>query len=90
MNAAQETRQERLDRGARMYALADRSDPFTLARAQTHIRVGLCDASGRTGEKEPRYDATPRSVTRTLPDGLCFSNGSHEYNAVEYGQRIRP
>jgi hypothetical protein len=28
--------------GARLYAAADRSDPFAFARALCHIRTGLC------------------------------------------------
>ena len=29
---------------AKLYAAADRSDPFTLARAKAHIRAGICDS----------------------------------------------
>ncbi len=51
--------------GARAYALADRSDPFAFARAQTHLRNGVAslDAS---------YEAEEGVETRELPDGRPY------------------
>ena len=45
MDGFEQTKQNlgrRLIDGARHYAAADRSDPFALDRAMTHIRVGIC------------------------------------------------
>lgn len=50
---------------ARLYAFADKSDPFAYSRAVTHIRSGL--ALGDDG-----YSAEPTKETRQLPDGTSY------------------
>lgn len=65
--------------GAALYAASDKSDPFALARAQTHIRTGL--AFNQTGE--PLYAATQTTERRTTPDG-------NEYDATVYRDIKRP
>ena len=51
---------------AKLFAAADKSDPFTFNRAMTHIKNGLADA-------EHRYSAVAVQEERTLPDGSKFS-----------------
>lgn len=62
--------------GARRFAAADKSDPFTLARALTHIRVGIATA-------EAPYDAREARETCRLGDG-------REYQAVVWREVRRP
>ena len=47
---------ERAIASARRYALADKSDPFTLNRALAHIRVGIVSPDTVVDEK-PRLEA---------------------------------
>lgn len=61
---------------ARDYAAGDRSDPFTFARAMTHLHNGIASA-------ECRYEAEEGTETRTLPDGRT-------YQATVYWNMKRP
>lgn len=64
------------------YAAADRSDPFALNRALTHVENGVAgffDANG----KETFYNADPYQETRHLPDG-------REYHVTVYKNVVRP
>ena len=74
---------ERMERGARNYALADRSDPFAYSRAMSHIDLGIC-TDGAT------YEATPTQEMRKLPDGNALSNGEAEYAVTVYRDVRRP
>lgn len=49
------------------YIRADKSDPFTAARIDTHKRLGM------------GYEATEHSETVKLLDGTYFSDGSSSY-----------
>jgi len=65
---------DRLRQGAEDYARADRSDPFTLARALTHIRVGIVRSSVEAYEAsfmpETRKDALGNSYVVTMPRNM--------------------
>ena len=67
---------------AKRYALADKSDPFALARAQCHLRNGV--ASYALNDGSPGYyDAEEAIETRVLPNGT-------EYKATVYRNISRP
>ena len=59
---------EHLVEGAKVYAQFDKTDPFTLQRAMTHIRVGLVNSSDDgysampTIEGESYYDTKGNRV----------------------------
>ena len=57
--------------GARRYAASDRSDPFALARALTHIRVGVAsrgsDYSADQYLEERLIKAGERSIVAVVP-----------------------
>ena len=61
---------------AQAYALADRSDPFTLARCHAHLRNGVASI-------DATYSADTVEETRTLPDG-------REYHVTAYRNITRP
>jgi len=63
-------RVKRMRDGAINYSLADKSDPFTFARAMCHNRVGISgvDQQGR----DAFYNAEPFQEERTLPDGKPY------------------
>ena len=82
MTTINTARQARLVEGARHYAAADKNDPFALARAMTHIRVGICTPS-QAGE-DASYNAEPYTVQRPHPvTGEPFA-------ATEWKNRVRP
>lgn len=87
---ATNARRQRLINGARRYAIADRSDPFTLDRCLSEISLGMLDeVQHMNSKKEICYDASPVTITRQLPSGH-FSDGKNEYLATEYRNMIRP
>ena len=47
---------QRMREGARNYASFDRSDPFALQRALSHIASGVCEPHAESG-KDCHYDA---------------------------------
>lgn len=56
--------------GARNYAAAEKSDPFALDRAMTHIRTGI---AGITPNGEDAfYKAEPHQEERLTPDGRPY------------------
>ena len=65
---------ERLVEGARNYALADRSDPFTLARCLAHIHVGIVTSSvdcyAADFVPETRKDALGNSYVVSVPRNM--------------------
>lgn len=72
---------------AKLYALADNSDPFAYARAVTHINNGVASYANAKGELAS-YSAEPYQETRLLPPD---SNGKQEeYLATIYRNRVRP
>lgn len=88
LNETDTNRRNRLNHAAQRYANADKSDPFTLARARTHIANGIVSYSA-SGE-EALYDATLVPVMRHLPAGQTFSDGSTSWHAWEYSNMVRP
>lgn len=56
--------------GAKLYAMADRSDPFTYRRAASHTYFGICNPlkDGSDGH----YKAEQFSEERRLPDGTVY------------------
>jgi hypothetical protein len=78
--------QRRLD-GAIRYAAADKSDPFALARALTHLSNGICS---RAEDGTPgHYDAEKGVETRYLP----LSEGQEtpeSYVVDSYSRKVRP
>ncbi len=71
-----------MQRSARLYALADASDPFSYARAMTHLQNGVAEYANADG-REAFYSAEEGMETRILPDKT-------EYQAVIYRNRFRP
>ncbi len=83
MNALQ--RQE-LIHGAKMYAAADKSDPFAARRCMAHINSGIASVwSERNGNvvMESGYQAEVYEETRRLPDG-------RQYQITQYRNMKRP
>lgn len=81
-------RRERLIGGARIYAKADRSDPFAFNRAMTHINNGICepfvDDHGTT--HEAGYDAEAFQESRSV----WIDGQKVEYHVVAYRNLNRP
>lgn len=65
---------------AHRYALANRSDPFALRRALSHLGNGVAGMRiDEAGNKVPAYyDAKPVQVERTLP------HNGQKYTVTEY------
>lgn len=72
--------------GAYRYAAANKSDPFALNRALTHLNVGVSGI--RINENNERvdafYDAKVGMEKRKLPPGQLFSDGSNTYDVQVY------
>lgn len=75
--------------GARLYAAADKSDPFAFARAMAHIRSGIVGRSLQDGQ-HVMYNAEVVPETRTLPPGYQFSDGSNTYQVQSFRNVVRP
>lgn len=75
-------RQAQID-AAKRYAASEKSDPFALNRAMAHIRNGIVgfqvDKNGKPTAEKAWYDADHFQETRSLPDGMSFSNGDKTY-----------
>lgn len=71
-----------MKQSAKLYALADPSDPFAYARAMTHLGNGVAEYANAQGQ-EAYYSAVEGSEARVLPDGTG-------YQAVIYRNRFRP
>jgi hypothetical protein len=69
----------RMIEGARLFALADRSDPFAFNRAMSHTLNGV--ASAHDGDKY--YQAEPSLEQRVTPKG-------ERYNVTVYKEVKRP
>jgi len=67
---------------AKLYALADNSDPFAYRRARVHLANGVATYANHNGQ-EAFYSAEPYQEKRYLPDGT-------EYMATVYRNRFRP
>ena len=68
---------DRAIEGITRYAAGDKSDPFTLARCMTHLRMGLC-AFQKDGS-DGGYNADPYQEPRVTPLGAhytvtCYKN----------------
>lgn len=77
---------KRMVEGARRYAAANRSDPFALARALSHVANGVAGYRWQANnEREDAfYDAKQGTEDRTLPKGQVFSDGSNKHKVVVY------
>lgn len=88
-NVTDEKTLTRWRESAERYARAERSDPFALQRAITHIRTGVVSYAEREDPKhgkiivEGLYNADPVTEFRRLHDGT-------EYAAVVYRNMRRP
>lgn len=80
--------QSLMRRAAKLYALADASDPFAYARAMTHLGNGIACYSNANGQ-EAFYSAEEGNETRVLPNGPNGEKGE-EYQAIVYRNRFRP
>lgn len=81
---ANESSRERYVKAAERYAKADRSDPFALARALTHVRTNVVGYVDRGRDvSDALYDATPHTEMRKSPSGEL-------YPVVVYGSVVRP
>ena len=75
---------ERYIAAAERYAKANRSDPWALARALTHIRTGVVGYVERGNEmSDALYDATPHTEFRTTALG-------EQYPVQVFGSVVRP
>lgn len=76
---------------AKRYAAADKSDPFALARAITHMKNGIAGFRQERGEhhamgQDAFYTADETYETRTYEqDGRTV-----EYQVLTYRNRVRP
>ncbi len=73
---------------AKLYALADSSDPFAYRRARTHIANGVATYANAKGE-EAYYSAEPFLEERQLPTEPNGKPGE-KYMATVYRNRFRP
>lgn len=73
---------------ARLYAAADKSDPFVFDRAVTHIKNGI--AVNSQDGKPVHYTARQATETRRLAGTATFSDGSTEWQAAVYKDIARP
>lgn len=73
--------QRRTLEGAKLYALADKSDPFALGRAMTHVRMGI--ARPRQDGFDGTYNAEATVEKRLTATG-------EEYLATVYKNTVRP
>lgn len=71
---------QRLNEGAKNYALADKSDPFAYNRAMTHVNNGISTVNG-----EAYYQAEPYKEERTL----VKTDGSKENYFVDAYKNIK-
>ena len=69
--------------GAHHWAQANRSDPFALDVALSHVDNGICDDTGF-------FDATPHKVKRHLPEGVTLSDRDTTFLVTEYKNMKRP
>ena len=80
--ARKPTNRSRLTQGAINYALADSSDPFTFARAMTHVGNGIASLGSKDGD-DNCYSAEPAKEKRELPNG-------EQYEVTIYRTMRRP
>ncbi len=78
---------ERMEQGARRYARADRSDPFALNRALSHLDSILAVEQFDKHGRPLWYDAKPVTVEYTSSD---HASESKLYYKVEYRDVVRP
>ena len=64
-------RNRRLIDGAKAFAAADKSDPFTYNRCISHINNGVAGGFDSNGNNLS-YDATTGKERRQLPDGTEY------------------
>lgn len=57
---------------AARYADANKSDPFAMARAMTHINNGIAEYATGRDATPGYYDAEEGVETRMLPDGTAY------------------
>lgn len=70
--------QQRIEEGALLYALADKSDPFAYSRAVCHSRNGVASA-----KDDHYYSAEAYKDTKTAADGS-------QYTVTAYKSMRRP
>lgn len=78
--------------GAYAYAAANKSDPFALRRALTHVANGVAGFTyARDGTRQDAfYKAEKGKEERTLAYGQTFSDGSNKYTVETYHNIQRP
>lgn len=76
--------------GAKRYARADRSDPFSFNRAMSHIDKGICGTGEAEDGRPFYYDAQRTSERQYLEPGCVFSDGTNEYVIEAYKNVVRP
>ena len=79
----------RMIEAAQRYAAANKSDPFALNVALSHISNGISNIRSDNG-KPAYYDADVHSEMRSLPEGVVFATGKTEYSATVYRNVVRP
>lgn len=74
---------------AKLYAIADSSDPFAYRRARTHLANGVASYSTSDG-KEGFYSAEAGLEERQLPPDPISGKPGEKYMATVYRNRFRP
>lgn len=68
---ARMSRMSRMIDGAKHYAAADKSDPFALGRAMSHVQSGICGVN--QDGSDAMYSADPYQEERITQDGKPYS-----------------
>jgi len=99
MTKAQDNERRRMIDGAVRYAQADRSDPFTLARAMSQIENGgcsprseRCSMYGKTHTPtngSAYFNADTHRESRRL-EGHQFEDGTDTFFVTAYRNLVRP
>jgi len=99
MTKVQDNERQRMIDGAVRYAQADRSDPFTLARAIAQIDNGICSHRseqcvmyGKTLAPPTGpafFNADTHREARHI-DGHAFEDGTYKYFITTYRNMVRP
>lgn len=73
---------------AERYAASDKSDPFALARARTHMRNGV--AGFLQNGQDAFYNADEASETVNMPGGTTMMDGSTSFQRTVYRSAVLP
>ena len=99
MTKVQDNERDRMIAGAVRYAQADRSDPFTFARAMAQIKNGICGHRSEPCTMYGRlhspaigpayFNADSKRESRKIDDHI-FSDGTDTFFITTYRNLVRP